>query len=77
MASGESPYVCLLDKNIQELASNELGETEETRNSALAKMREWLKENPDVVARTGEIVFIIRHVFNSGKSKYKEGIIMQ
>lgn len=41
-------YICKLSEETQLIAKEELREDEYTRQSALASMREWIKQNPKI-----------------------------
>lgn len=41
-------YVCTLSKETLAIAKEELREDETSRDSALASMREWIKQNPKI-----------------------------
>jgi hypothetical protein len=49
-------YTFSLSKNYREKAFDELGENEEIRNEALKKIREWIREHPNIQeCRMGKI----------------------
>lgn len=41
-------YVCPLTKEAQDLAMCELREDDQSRDSALESMRDWIKQNPRI-----------------------------
>lgn len=54
------------NKELKLLAKVELREDDETRNHALATLREWIAKHPDIVnCRTGEENFQIIEIFLS------------
>lgn len=54
----EQQYVLDANKELKLLAQVELRENEETRNHALANLREWIDKHPDIVnCRTGEFIY--------------------
>jgi hypothetical protein len=41
-------YVCTLSEELQTMAEEELREDKHSRQTALASMREWIKQNPRI-----------------------------
>lgn len=41
-------YVCTLSEDLQKITKEELREDQHTRETALASMREWIKQNPKI-----------------------------
>lgn len=60
MAPYEEQYAFELDDDLKEIAEKELRETEESRNHALAALREWINKNPKIVKCRFDSSFLLR-----------------
>jgi len=56
----EENYVCELSKSSQEVAQNELNETNKLRKKALADVRKWIKNQPHLRRTRTDANFILR-----------------
>ncbi|KAJ8969733.1 hypothetical protein NQ317_006394 [Molorchus minor] len=53
-------YVCTLSEETQEIAKNELREDDNARKTALASMREWIRQNPRIKSCRMDSRFLLR-----------------
>lgn len=53
-------YVFTLSKELEEIAENELGETEQVRNNAIKELRDWTMKNPRILMTRLDAVWLLR-----------------
>merc|ERR1712242_688289 len=56
----EDNYICTLPKDVQEIAQNELNETNKKRKKALADIRKWIKNQSHIRRTRLDSNFILR-----------------
>ncbi|KAL3275903.1 hypothetical protein HHI36_020638 [Cryptolaemus montrouzieri] len=56
----ENDYICTLSEETQRIAKEELREVEHSRKTALASMREWIKQNPKIKNCRLDACFLLR-----------------
>ena len=56
----EDNYICSLPKDVQEIAQNELNETNKKRKKALADIRKWIKNQSHIRRTRLDSNFILR-----------------